>query len=495
MHAENPARIIYPYPKQLNWQEGTLSLDRPVVLNVPAESNCAAFFKESFENFTYGKIALTVNVSPSTVENSFSLEVAGVPALPSLAEHSTYALAVDALGVSASAIDDVSLRQAWLSMLQLLNAKPCTREIEGFQLPYVEIQDYPFMAFRSAHVCVFPETTLSSLEKSIHLLGMNKYTHIVIEFWGMLKLETLPELAWPQAYSKDQVKPLLQRVRDLGMQPIPMFNHWGHATASRVRNGRHVVLDQNPLLAPLFEPDGWTWCLTNPESLEILAGVRKELIELYGDIDYFHLGCDEAYSHATCDSCRKQNPAVLLGDFLNSVNADLKKAEIRPLIWGDALLDSTKWEGYIAISREDQKTHEAIALLSKDFIIVDWQYGLKDKAQTATLKFFMDQGFDVLTAPWHNTSNILALGEMAIEEKAFGMMLTTWHTLPSAIMTIPFAGSIMWGGEIAGKEVPQYRSTYRLTAAAAFLRNMRQGPVGFDDAGWRSFEVVETFEG
>lgn len=123
-------------------------------------------------------------------------------------------------------------------------------------------------------MCVFPETTLSALEKIINLLGMHKYTHVVIEFWGMLKIDTLHELSWPEAYSKDEVKPLLQRVRDLGMEPIPMFNHWGHATGSRSWFGRHVVLDKNPLLAPLFEPGGWTWCLTNPESLKTLSNIR-----------------------------------------------------------------------------------------------------------------------------------------------------------------------------------------------------------------------------
>ena len=75
-----------------------------------------------------------------------------------------------------------------------------------------------------------------------------------------------------------------------------MFNHLGHASASRSSYGRHVVLDQNPRLATLFEPDGWTWCLSNPETLELLRAIRSELIELFGEGGFFHIGCDEAYS-------------------------------------------------------------------------------------------------------------------------------------------------------------------------------------------------------
>lgn len=446
MNTNSPTRVIYPQPKKIKWQTGTLSIERQVILNLPVNSNCAGFFEETWKNFTCEKTLIVVNTTANQAENSFSLAVNGTPQLSSLAKKSTYALAVDAKGVSAVATNETGLIQAWFSMLQMLDPKPGTREIEGFQIPYVKIQDYPLLKFRSAHLCVFPETTLLALEKSINLFGMHKFTHVVIEFWGMLKLDILPELSWSEAYSKDEVKPLLQRVRDLGMEPIPMFNHWGHATSSRVRNGRHVVLDQNPLLAPLFEPDGWTWCLTNPESLKIIAGVRKELIELFGDINYFHMGCDEAYSHATCDSCRQHAPAVLLAEYLNSVNDDLKSQGIRPFIWGDALLEDSKWEGYIALSRPDQRTHEAMDLLSRDFIIADWQYYLKDKNQTATFKHFIDSGFDVVTTPWHDFENINVLGEMAIEQNAFGMMLTTWHTLPIKMGIIPRAGSVMWGG-------------------------------------------------
>ncbi|MCD4823442.1 MAG: family 20 glycosylhydrolase, partial [Phycisphaerae bacterium] len=339
MNPQTPARTIYPEPKNAVWEEGSLSIDRQVILNLPEDSAHADFFQKTWKNFTCGKIEIILKSNLGQQENSFFVEVDGTPELPALAEKSTYALTINAQGFAAAAVDGTALKQAWLTMLQMLEPKPGTRQIEGALLPHVKIQDYPLLQFRCAHLCVFPETTLAALEKNINLLAMHKYSHVVIEFWGMLKLDALPELAWPQAYSKSQVKPLLQWVRELGMEPIPMFNHWGHATASRVANGRHVVLDQNPTLTPLFEPDGWTWCLTNPEALNILAGVRKELIELFGNVNYFHLGCDEAYSHATCNNCRKHNPAKLFAEFLNSVNDDLKRQEIRPFIWGDALLE------------------------------------------------------------------------------------------------------------------------------------------------------------
>ena len=90
--------------------------------------------------------------------------------------------------------------------------------------------------------------------------------------------------------------------------------------------------------------------------------------------------------------------------------------------------------------------------------------------------------------------NIRALGETALEENAYGMMLTTWHTLPMKIGALQYAGSVMWSGADAGKEVPQYLCAEGKTAAATFLRNIRKGPVFYADAGWFSFEVQEFFD-
>jgi len=249
-----------------------------------------------------------------------------------------------------------------------------------------------------------------------------------------------------------------------------------------------VVLDQNPALEPLFEPDGWTWCLTNPATLALLKDVRAELLELFGKTDYFHIGCDEAYSHATCSECRKHNSPQLLADYLNSVNADLKSRNVRPFIWGDALLEADTWEkDYIATSRSDQRTHEALDLLSRDFIINDWQYNITDKTKTATMDWFMQKGFEVIAAPSQG-DNINVLADMASVKNAKGMLLTTWHGLPSNMGKLTMAARAMWRG---GSET---NVIFReLTLLAAYVRKLRGGPTDYNNAGWRKCEVDPSY--
>ncbi len=211
-------------------------------------------------------------------------------------------------------------------MLQLIRYENLRPGEESLFLPGVSIQDHPAIGFRCLHLCVFPDTTLDFLHKCVRLAGLLKFSHIIMEFWGMLRLSCMAELSWPSAYTKEQIRPILDDARSMGMEPIPMFNHLGHAAGSRSLYGRHVVLDQNPRLATLFEPDGWTWCLSNPETLELLRAVRKELMDFFGPGSWFHIGCDEAYSYATCHRCCRSDSREMLLNYLNGLAEELGKA-------------------------------------------------------------------------------------------------------------------------------------------------------------------------
>ena len=153
------------------------------------------------------------------------------------------------------------------------------------------------------HLCIFPETTLLDLKKYIRLFAMLQYTHVVLEFWGSLKFDTLSALAWENAYTKNEIKEVIKEAKFLGIEPIPMFNQLGHATASRFCYGKHVVLDQNPKLQYLFTPDGWTWDINSETVFELFRQIRKELYELF-----------EKSTGMTFKSADALNPPFALGN-------------------------------------------------------------------------------------------------------------------------------------------------------------------------------------
>lgn len=99
--------------------------------------------------------------------------------------------------------------------------------------------------------------------------------------------------------------------------------------------GKHVVLDQNPRLAALFSPDGWSWNILNPRVRDLLKDVRRELYEVFPNARYFHLGCDEVYSYEKGDEDQRR-----MRSFLRSVIEEVQMEGVRPIIWGDMLLNA-----------------------------------------------------------------------------------------------------------------------------------------------------------
>ena len=488
-------RNIIPAPRALVPQEGELHFGRAVALRVGTALTAGQIeeYKGLWNRFCMEDAELTVTVDPALPGVAAVLMGGEHPALPELAAEDEYALTVDEKGAYVIGKDAAALLHGLFTLVQLI-VPVALGDGADFALPAVKVHDHPAIAgMRAIHLCVFPETTLLLLEKAIRLAGVMKFTHVVLEFWGMLRYDTLPELAWKDhAYTKDQVRPLIQLIRDLGMEVIPMLNHLGHAAQSRGCFGKHVVLDQNRKRALLYEPDGWTWCLSNPETLRILRGLRQELIELCGPGEYFHLGCDESYSFATCPLCAAKDKKKLLADYLNGLAEELGRQGRRPIIWGDQLLDTTVWKRpNIATSRPDQRTHEVLPLLDKRIVIADWQYNITEP-ESPTLEHFVKSGLDTVLCPWDAAGNNEACAAAVDKtEGAFGFMATTWDHLPGYIRRMPTVAGAAWHGAAFG-DVPGKQ--FYMTEAAALLRKVMPKLPEYHEAGWNPFEVEEFDE-
>lgn len=300
-----------------------------------------------------------------------------------------------------------------------------------------EIYGNADIKFRCVHICLFPEFTLESIRKVIRFCGISKYTHIILETWGSIKLDTLKELSWPNGHSKKDIKDLVKEANLLGMQVIPFFQHLGHASLSRLGySGKHVVLDQNPELEYMYYPEsyGWVWNFKDPEIRKFLKDVREELMDLFGDSEYFHIGCDE--SGLKCD-------ADELTSYLNEIATDLKSKGKRAIIWGDTLLSHDffpdekeiqnpltkefEWTKYDCNSSVEY-ANALLDKLDKDILIADWQYETFSQ-NWATAKLFKEKGFEVICCPWnHADENLNGSINTIKENNLFGLMETTWNT-------------------------------------------------------------------
>lgn len=401
-----------------------------------------------------------------------------------------YAVNVESGGLCIAGDSEKGLINGYMTLLDRIKAKKITDDDSAFEIPCGIFRENPRVANQMVHFCIFPETELWELERFIRLCGALKYSHIVLEFWGMLRYDCLKELGWSNAFSKEQIRPLIKTANELGIEIIPMFNHWGHAPASRVQHGKHVVLDQNPKLQPLFSDDGWNWNIQNPDTLQLLRSVREELIDLCGEGKYFHLGCDEAYNF----EITPENHTVLT-DYLNGISEEMVSCGRRPIVWGDMLIssrDSFNENNRYTVSCSDEELENTILSdLDRNIVIADWQYSVKE-APVETALIFKDYGFDTLLCPWDRVfccDAVTPCVDTAADYGLLGIMHTTWNTLSIGMAEVAKAAFCSWDTHGTENQPPR---TFFFTNTAKFMRNVFPVNGDYEKAGWSKKQVADN---
>lgn len=426
--------------------------------------------KDFWNNFTFQSSTLSICKS-----NEFIFSVGN--AKPLSLDGYDYSINIVPSGICVCAKNENDLIRGFMTLIDQFHAVDCNDAL-AVELDCCQIKDKPIIQNRMVHFCVFPETEIWELQRFIRFCGALKFTHIVLEFWGMLQYDCMRELSWSHAFTKDQIKPIIQEASDLGLEIIPMFNHWGHASAGRVMHGKHVVLDQNPTLQTYFSEDGWCWDIRKPKVRTLMRKIRTELIELCGNSGYFHIGCDEAYHF----EFTKENMDFIC-DYINEICEQMRLQNRRVIVWGDMFLfrhSHYNPNNQYACNAPSAEVEEyMLKRLSRDLIIADWQYDAV-QAPVETASVFAQAGFDCLLCPWdRGKAQMSAVFSTVKDQSLMGFLHTTWHTLSKGMPYVTRAA-------IQGFENVDISAT---TYTAALLRRVM--PIGGDytKAGWSKIQV------
>ena len=369
-----------------------------------------------------------------------------------------YELDVDSGRIELRAADAAGIRHAFATLRQLAEPVSAVPSYAGDILAPARVWDWPSTGFRGVHLCWFPETRAFEIERMIRLAACYKFNAVVIEPWGVFPFDSHPEIGWPEhRVDRDEFARLIRVGRELGLEMIPQLNLLGHGSGARVLSGKHMLLDRHPELRVLQEPDGWSWCLSNPATRSLLRDLVLELYDFFGSPAYFHLGCDEAYNLGSCASCRSRDLEELVLEHLTFFRNLLAERNCRAIIWHDMLLrkDDPRWKGYTACGTREDGLENLYRSLPRDLIIADWQYGAppdEERPVWPTAKFFKEAGFDVVVCPWINENGTLSLGAMAAREKLAGVLATSWHKCSGInLFKIFFFGAqAAWNGSYSG---------------------------------------------
>ena len=436
---------------------------------------CKEVIKEFFHGFTFSLSML--NLDP-TNELIFRIGSAS----PLTTDGFSYAINVTKEGICITAKSEHDLILGFMTLIDRIKAidtddGECVASVDCCQ-----IRDMPLYEMRSVHFCVFPQTELWELERFVRFCGALKFSHVILEFWGTLRYDVMKELSWPTAFSKEQIRPIVALANDLGMEIVPMFNHWGHAPASRDMHGKHVVLDQNPALQSYFDESGWCWDIRKEKVRALLRSVRNELIELCGSGGYFHIGCDEADHFDPIEES-----VACLCEFINEISADLKARGRRTLLWGDMLLchepNHHPENKYTCNATSSESQKYLLEHLDHDLIVADWQYKATH-VPVETALTFRDAGFECLLCPWdRGYSQLYACSRTVREYGSKGLLHTTWHTLSSGMHFVMVAA-------LSGFEaLAPNPSVHFRPFAASLLRKVCFVNGDYERAGWSKSEI------
>lgn len=436
-------------------------------------------YREFFHNFSFGFSSL------STVSTDRLLFQIG-EAAPLPLENCDYTLHVCKNGICIAADSEKNLICGFMTLLDRIEPTD-TASGAVAQIECVAIRESAKIKNRMVHYCVFPEVEPWEFERFIRFCGALRYTHIIVEFWGTLPFDCMRELGWKTAYQKEDIRRIFRLARDLGLEIIPMFNHWGHASQCRVGYGKHVVLDQNPQLESYFTHNGWCWDISKPKVRALHKQIRAELMELAGDGTYFHIGCDEAYGFTGTD----REIADITG-YINEIARDLESCGRRAIVWEDMFLAVHETynpdNAYECNAKSVAVEEKFLAQLSKNLVIADWQYHVT-LSPVETAVHLKNCGFDTLLCPWDKGSQqLMACIDTIKNENLFGLIHTTWHTLQRGTKFVSAAGLLCyedrpnrgWGPELQ-------------TATAALLRKVFPANGNYENSGWSKLQINHTY--
>jgi len=279
--------------------------------------------------------------------------------------------------------------------------------------------------------------------------GLNTlFWHFTDDEGFMLKLDSHPELAGPGAFGKAEMRRLLAKASDCGVQIVPEVESLGHARAI-------TSLPQYADLADGGREGGFNAiCPSHPRTVPLLRQIIEEVAEVFPS-RYFHAGMDEV-NFAGCRRCARRSrgrPAWrLYADHLRAVHGIVTGAGKEMIVWADHV----------------EADPAMLRALPRDVILAHWHY--RD-VPVEKIRRSVRAGFRVIGCPalchsgdmvMPNAANftnmdamVSGLSALRPRGRVLGVMntwWTSWRGLRDAYLpAVAYTGKILATRRPAGK--------------------------------------------
>lgn len=253
------------------------------------------------------------------------------------------------------------------------------------------------------------ETELSTDDATwkqvIDYLPTQGFNTVLIDVGDAIQYETHPEISIKGAWSKDKMKKQLDYMRSKGLTPIPKLNF---------STGHDAWLKE------------YSRMISTPIYYQVCEDLIKEVAELFGYPEYFHLGMDEenAQNQTMLRHCCIRQGNLWWEDAYFLFNV-CEKVGARPWVWADYC-----WE----------HPELYIEKMPKSVLQSNWAYsGVKRnpdgtylRAKYQTYVRLEEAGFDQVPTSstwtcWFNSLETMQLSKEHIApERLYGHMTASW---------------------------------------------------------------------
>ncbi len=135
-------------------------------------------------------------------------------------------------------------------------------------------------------------------KRNLELLARQHVTYVALEFGPQVVLDFDPKIATGGRFTKAQARDVINYGRSLGLKPIGYLNMLGH-------------LDRAYQKYPYTQRGGID-VRSDDAYDKFVYPILTEMLEVYGPIEYFHCGMDEAWELFTWLSKERFNVTDLI---------------------------------------------------------------------------------------------------------------------------------------------------------------------------------------
>ncbi|HJE88763.1 glycoside hydrolase family 20 protein [Rikenella microfusus] len=334
---------VIPAPVHMESGLGDFILDKATVVAYPAGDSVLARAGGMISETLGATFGTALALSPDTLSGTIVLV---------RPEHSAglkpegYRMVVSPDRIAIETNDYNGAFYALQTLLQLLPAEVYGTGDNGadaYAVPAVTIEDYPRFGWRGMHLDVSRHFhPVGFVKRYIDLLAMHKFNrfhwHLTDDQGWRLEIKKYPLLTEKSAwrvdrnddgwetnrpplpgekatyggfYTQDEVRDVVAYAAARGVTVIPEIEMPGHSGEVFAAYPHLSCLGKEQFVTPGgYYPDGLAtcFCAGNDSSFLFLQGVIDEVVELFPDAPYIHVGGDEVDMQfwSNCPKCRKR---------------------------------------------------------------------------------------------------------------------------------------------------------------------------------------------